>query len=765
VFSLAAGCDPELLPMALADGTTLGPYVIRGALGAGGMGEVYRAHDSRLGRDVAVKVLPAAMSRDPERRERFQREARAIAAMNHPHICAIHDVGQQDGIDFLVMELLAGESLAARIARGALPFAEAAPIAHAMLETLAAVHERGIVHRDLKPANIFLTPHGVKLLDFGLARAAEEADVASTALTREGAVLGSPRYMAPEQLRGGPIDHRTDLFAAAVVIHEMLAGQPPFAGRSPIELAHAIVYDAPAPLPAGTATSRCETALLAALAKDPASRPVSARAFASALEDDSATTGSGVAPALSRRALTRIIVLPFRLLKADPDTDFLGFSLADAISTSLAGFDSIVVRSSLTAMQLAGVAPDLRALAEQAAVDLALTGWLLRVGSQVRVAAQLIEVPQGSLLWSHTIQAPVEDLFQLQDTLAHAIVSSLHVPLTSREQRGVRADVPSSAEGYELYLRANQLMMDSTRWPEARSLYERAVVCDPGYAPAWARLGRLLRVSSKYGGPNPEADLARAERAFERALALNPDLAMAHHFYTHLEVELGRAVDAMVRLLTRARARRHDADLFAALVTTCRYCGLLDESAAAYEHTRRLDPTARTSVAYTFYLQGAYDRALETDADLHSFVSILSRFRLGDRDRALTNLRELEEGAPYDTTRTLARAYRAAMEGGPDVREAARRLRASRFRDPEGVYLLAMYLCAAGELEDALTAVDDAVRGGFHCPSSMRADPQWAAAASSPEFNRVLALADAGHQRAKEAFEATGGADVLAQLP
>ena len=189
--------------MALEDGTTLGPYVIRGALGAGGMGEVYRAHDARLGRDVAVKVLPSAMSRDPERRERFQREARAIAALNHPHICAIHDVGEQDGMDFLVMELLEGESLAARLARGPLPYDDVVPIACAVLDTLAVVHERGIVHRDLKPANIFLTPHGVKLLDFGLARGAEHADTASTAITREDVVLGSPRYMAPEQLRGG----------------------------------------------------------------------------------------------------------------------------------------------------------------------------------------------------------------------------------------------------------------------------------------------------------------------------------------------------------------------------------------------------------------------------------------------------------------------------------------------------------------------------------------------------------------------------------
>jgi eukaryotic-like serine/threonine-protein kinase len=749
--------------MALENGTTLGPYVIRGALGAGGMGEVYLAHDARLGRDVAVKVLPSAMSRDPERRERFQREARAIAALNHPHICAIHDVGEQDGMDFLVMELLAGESLAARLARGPLPYADVVPIACAVLDTLAVVHERGIVHRDLKPANIFLTPHGIKLLDFGLARGAEHSDSAATAITREDVVLGSPRYMAPEQLRGGAVDHRTDLFAAAVVVYEMLTGRPPFDGRTTIELAHAIAYEAPAPLPPGAATERCQTALLAALAKNAADRPMSARAFSASLAGDDTSTISRVATGESRRMLTRVIVLPFRLLKPDPDTDFLGFSLADAISASLAGLDSIVVRSSLTAMQLADAVPNLRAIAEQAAVDVVLTGSLLRVGSQVRVAAQLVEVPHGSLLWSHTIQAPVDDLFQLQDSIAHAIVSSLHVPLTSREQRDLRSDVPASAEAYEIYLRANQLMTEGGRWPEARALYERAVLLDPGYAPAWARLGRVLRVLSKYGGPDPEADLVRAERAFERALALNPDLTMAHHLYSHLEVELGRATEAMVRLLARARARRHDADLLAALVTTCRYCGLLDASVAAYEHARHHDPAVRTSVAYTFYLQGAHARAIETDLDLHSFASILSAFRLGDRAHAMRALRDLERTAPYETARILALSYRTAMEGGAEARAAARQLRGSSFRDPEGLYFLAMHLCDSGELDEALMALSVAVRGGFHCPASMRTDAMWRTAAGSPEFAQVLALADARHERAREAFEAAGGPEILAQ--
>ncbi len=592
--------------MPLVDGTWLGPYQIVAPLGSGGMGEVYRAHDARLVRDVAVKVLPSELSNDAARRQRFEREARAIAALNHPHICTVHDIGEQSGIEYLVMELLDGESLADRLARGPIPFDEALPQALTIVETLAVVHERGLVHRDLKPANIFLTRHGVKLLDFGLARDLQPASVADTAVTQTGFVMGTPRYMAPEQLRGGIADPRTDLFAAAAVIYEMVAGRPPFDAPTVVDLIHAIAFEEPPRLPDAVAPPAFERTLFQGLAKDPERRPANATLFAAALRGVDSSTQSTAEFVPTRRAPTRLIVLPFRLLRPDPETDFLSFSLADAVASSLAGLDTIVVRSTLTAMQYATAALDLRALAEQAAVDAALTGSLLRVGGEVRVAAQLIAVPQGSLLWSRTLQAPVQDLFQLQDTLTHAIVSSLHVPLAAREHHAQRQDVPTSPAAYELYLRGNQLMTDSSRWPDARKLYEQSLELDPGYAPAWARLGRVLRVMAKYAGTASEGEHLRAERAFERALALNPDLSMAHHLYAHLEVELGRALDAMLRLLTRAHARGNDPELFAGLVTTCRYCGLLDASVAAFERAQHLDPAVRTSVAYTFYVRGEY---------------------------------------------------------------------------------------------------------------------------------------------------------------
>ena len=269
------------------------------------------------------------------------------------------------------------------------------------------------------------------------------------------------------------------------------------------------------------------------------------------------------------------------------------------------------------------------------------------------MSAQLVEVPQGSVVWSRTIQAPVQDLFQLQDALTHAIVSSLHVPLAAREHHARRKDVPISAAAYELYLRGNQLMNDSARWADVRKLYEQALELDPGYAPAWARLGRMLRVMAKYSGTAAEGDRLKAERAFERALALNPDLSMAHHFYAHLEVEMGRATDAMVRLLTRARARGNDPELFAGLVTTCRYCGLLDESVAAFEAAQRLDPSVHTSVAYTFYVRGDYQRVIDTDSGSPPYAALLARYRL-DPEGARPRSTETERLAMYEGVRLVA---------------------------------------------------------------------------------------------------------------
>ena len=464
---------------------TIGPYEITGTLGEGGMGIVYAARDGRLDRTVALKMIRRALA-DPSAAERLRREARTAATVNHPNICQLYDIGEQDGELYIAMEYLDGEPLAVRLARGPLPLAEAVAIELAVLSALQALHNSGVMHRDLKPSNIYLTTHGVKLLDFGLARAIG-MDEAETRLTMPGTLLGTPRYLAPELIGGLPVDARGDIFAAGAVLYEMLTGDAPFTGRSLAEVVHAIVYDQPPALGGSPAVAAVDRVIHKAIAKRPHERYASAEAMADELRaamrlDDSGATTPAVRP------MTRLVVLPFRLLRPDADVDFLAFGLSDALTTSLSGLSSLVVRSSLAAAGLTGETVDLAQIAEKADVDAVLTGTLLRAGDQLRVTTQLVEVPGGTVRWSQQTQVRLGDIFQLQDALTSRIVDSLAVPLSAREERILKRDVPATAKAYEFYLRANQIAYQSKTWTVARDLYRQCLEEDPGYAPAWARL-------------------------------------------------------------------------------------------------------------------------------------------------------------------------------------------------------------------------------------------------------------------------------------
>ena len=317
------------------------------------------------------------------------------------------------------------------------------------------------------------------------------------------------------------------------------------------------------------------------------------------------------------RPTTRLIALPFRMLRPDADVDFLSFSLPDAVLSSLAGIQSLVVRSTLAG---AGYTTDegvnLKKIAAEAGVDAVLCGTLLRAAGQIRVSAQLLEASSGTILWSKTIQVELKDIFDVQDQLARAIVESLSIPLSSGDQRRLRRDLPASARAYEFYLRGNQLAYDISMLQVAGEMYQSALDEDPDFAPAWAKLGRVHRVLAKFGAERQEEHLRKADEAFQRALEINPDLSVAHNLYTNFEIEsLGRAKEAVARLLGRTRAQAADPELFAGLVIACRYCGLLDASLAADRHARRLDPTIRTSVAYTHFMRGDWERAVTADAD------------------------------------------------------------------------------------------------------------------------------------------------------
>jgi len=748
--------------MSFARGDRLGKYEIVASLGSGGMGEVYRALDPRLEREVAIKVLRSLAS-NAETQARLWREARSAASVSHPGICQIYDVGESDERLFIVMELLTGDSLAMRLKDGALKPDEAVTTALGILGALSALHSRQIVHRDLKPSNVFLTDGGIKLLDFGLARSSEPSGSEQT-ITKTGMVVGTPRYMAPEQWAEGALDPRSDLFAAGAILFEMLSGQPAFPGNDLMQVYHAIMSGQPAALAGSASVSAIDGVIHRALEKRPEDRYQSADAMAQALR--SAMTLSTDTSTVTVRPTTRLIAVPFRMLRPDPDVDFLSFSLPDAILTSLAGIQSLVVRSTLAG---AGYTSDeginLKKIAVDAGVDVVLCGTLLRAGGQIRVTAQLLEAPSGTILWSKTIQLEMKDIFDVQDQLARAIVESLSIPLSSGDQRRLRRDLPASARAYEFYLRGNQLAYDISMLQVAGDMYQSAVDEDPGFAPAWAKLGRVHRVLAKYGVEGRDEHFRKADESFRRALEINPDLSIAHNLYTNFEIEsLGRAKEAVARLLGRTRAQAADPELFAGLVVACRFCGLLDASLAADRHARRLDPAIRTSVAYTHFMRGDWERAVNADGDDPRWITNWSLPMLGRTAEAIASYRANEQRPLPPMVHLWLRASRQLLEGGRDEALASiDQFSTMHAFDPEGVYFIVRALAKLDQPSPALDLLEHhVVEAGFFCHQAFVSDPWLDSVRGERRFNAIVRRAQERSQDAEAEFRRLGGDRLLA---
>jgi serine/threonine protein kinase/Tfp pilus assembly protein PilF len=759
--------DPslELLPDEIPK--RIGHYVVLRKLGQGGMGIVYAARDERLERTVAVKTMES-LGDDETGRKRFWREARAAASVNHPNVCQLYEIGEDAGRLFIVMEMLEGEPLGERMRRGAFSVAEAAPIGLGILTALAALHARGIVHRDLKPSNVFLTPHGVKLLDFGLAKSAPLEDSPSPRsvdeLTRTGVFVGTPRYMAPEQVTGDPVDARTDLFSTAAILFEMLAGRPAFAGRTMVEILHATLHEQPPALSGSPAVASADRVIRRALSKRPAERFPSADAMAEELRTVTGVSGADT-PALAR-PLTRLVVLPFRALRPDPETDFLAFSLPDAIATSLSSVSSLIVRSSATAARFAGEAPDLKAIAAEADVDRVVMGTILRAGDQLRATAQLVEAPAGTLLTSETVQGSLGDLFRLQDDVARRVVDALSASLGGAVSSPTM-DAPRDGGAYQLYLRANQLAKSYDGLPEARDLYERALELDSRFAPAWAHLGRAHRVIGKYFDDSA-GSFAKAEPAFLRALELNPRLTIAHKFFAQLEADKGHATEAVVRLLREADRHGNDPELFAGLVHACRYAGLYEHAIAAHAEARRLDPNVPTSIEQTMLMTGDVDALLAVEqrplgGSGDEGIRVIGLGLAGRRDEARTRLRNIREMRAIPAFQPWTQYLMAWLDRRVDDM-MERMLDVSRLKireDPEAMFQEGWLLCDVGAYDRGLPHLRQAVERGYFAATALAGRPQFDALRGDAEFQNILADAEAGREKALAAFREAGGERLL----
>jgi TolB-like protein len=726
------------------------------------MGVVYAARDERLGRTVAVKTM-ASMRDDETARQRFWREARAAASVNHPNICQIHEVGEENGVLFIAMELLEGESLNDRLERGPMQVDECVPVAQGMLAALGALHDRGLVHRDLKPSNVFLTTHGVKLLDFGLARPEVSGLLAVGAtLTRSGALIGTPRYMPPEQVNGESVDARGDVFAAGAILFEMLAGRPAFGGASVVDVLHATLHEQPPALSGSPAIAAIDRVIRRALAKRPTDRFPSAKAMADELRE-LPDGNRASAPALAQ-PLTRIVVLPFRVLRPDPETDFLAFSLPDAIATSLAEVRSLVVRSTAAAARFAGETPDLKALAAEAGVDRVVMGTLLRAGDDVRATAQLVEAPAGTLLTSHTIQAPLGDLFGLQDDIARRVTDALALPLGATTTPA--PEPPHNPRAYEFYLRANELARSYDSMPQARELYGRALDLDPRFAMAWAHLGRCHRVIGKYIEDTPDSQ-QKARDAFDRALALAPRLSVAHKFYAHLEADVGQAMMGLQRLLREAARHGNDPELFAGVVHTARYCGLFDEAVAAHVEARRLDPNVATSLDQTLLTAGYLDRLLDAHRPTGAGsgdegIRIMALGFSERREEAREALHKMRSTMRIPLFHLWIDNLLAWIDRRPDdMNRQLDGLGLMIEKDPEAMFMRGWLLCDAGAHRDGFEFLQRAVNKGYFAATTLAQSPQFDRIRTDPAFKALQEQAEAGRFRALAAFKAAGGYELL----
>jgi serine/threonine protein kinase/tetratricopeptide (TPR) repeat protein len=748
----------------------IGHYGILRKLGEGGMGIVYEAHDERLDRRVALKTIRAPNA-DESARKLFWKEARSAARISHPGVCQLYEVGEdeQTGSLFLVMELLEGESLDLKLAKGPIPLCEAVQITTGILQALEALHAAGIVHRDLKPANVFLTAHGVKLLDFGLAQASDASSVCAAATEATVSVsvgdtlAGTPCYMAPEQVNRRPAGPATDLFAVGCILYEALTGKRAFSGTSAIEVLHAVLYDRPPALTGSPALAVADRVIRRAMEKQPQDRYASACAMSEELRETEMNEHNGVVP--RSRAITRLIVLPFRILRHHEASDFLAVGLPDAITSSLCGIDSVIVRSTLLASRLAdSTGMDLKRIGEQAEVDAILAGAILSDGEHIRVSTQLVEAATGTMIWTNTSQVSSRDVFGLQDELVDRIVHSLTLPLTAREHRLLKHDVPANADAFECYLRASQLTVAQNVQDMllARDLYIRCLEADPRYAPAWARLGRVHRFIGKFVEEETE-NLARAEEAFQKSFSLNPDLALAHNLYTSLEADLGRALSAMERLLKRSQAHRNDPDLFTGLVQACRYCGLLNASVAAHERARRLDPQVRTSVSWTFRYLNDIQAALDHSVSADEHATHLAWAPPGREQEAVAMLREREKANPPGRLRhvflVLGRTY---LEGNrAKSLEAIEQCLQVQFHDPEARFGLGAFLAKLNEPKLALETISQALEEGYVSHDMLHYHPWLESLRSHPGFAKLAGRAAERNSQAQAVFLDNGGDRLL----
>ncbi len=722
----SAGADLE--------GQTVGPYLVHEKLGQGGMGVVHRATDGRLDRIVALKFLSSVLTDDPLAKRRLLREARIAAAIDHANVCTIFDIGEtEDATLYLAMAYYEGATLREMLGKEPLGFERATKIARSVAAGLAAGHDLGIVHRDIKPSNVLVTRSGdVKILDFGIAT----SDTEET-LTEAGGVLGTPGYMAPEQVRGQPADARADVWALGVLLYEMLCGVPPFRRDSPSATLYAIVNEPAAPLRERgvEAPERVIDLIETCLAKDPGDRPASTSEVFAALEPGEGSlrsTHRPESPTLTvpdtldaAKSVPSLAVLPFTDMSADKDQGYFCEGIAEEILTTLGRLPGLEVAARIASFQFRDGTSDPALIGRKLGVEHILQGSVRKQGDQLRITVHLVSAGDGHQLWSHRYDRKFVDVFAVQEDIATQTVNELGAFFPEGAGRRLQAEAPRNIWAYEPYLRARYKAWEGDRASVERACtdFRAAIERDASFGRAYAGLADCHAWLYYWYGGSP-ADLEAALQHSRQAIELSPDLAEAH-------TGRGNALGLI---------------------------GKESEAEAAFESALRIDP--KLFEAYWFYgrfcwSQGRLDRAVELFGEA-------ARVRPEDFQALIlagTALQELgrHDEAQRSRTEGLARArhqldlqpknVRALALGGGvlvetgNPREGFAWIERSLLLSGEEPWVLYNAACSharAGNLEQSLELLERAVDGGIWHRQWLENDPDMEALRSRPEFVALL---------------------------
>ena len=795
-------------------GQTVSHYRILGKLGGGGMGVVYEAEDLKLGRHVALKFIPENLAGDAKSLERFEREARAASLLNHPNICTIHGIEDNNGHPFIVMEKLEGESLKQSIGGQAMATDRVLDISIQVADALAASHAKGIVHRDIKPANIFLTPTGqVKVLDFGLAKLVHNVGTDSDggrtddSLTAVGIIPGTAVYMSPEQARSEEIDFRSDLFSFGVVMYEMSTGKKPFTGKNSLMTLDSVLHAKPIPpaelnpkMPVelegiiGKAMEKDRQARyqsatqmkadLQQLKRESESGQIKSAFHSGRLRVASKTFGRagshrwlfwllGATAALlvtvlaavgaywvkhrsmaSAELQNAIAVLPLVNMNGDIAVDYLRFALADELTSVLTYSRSLDVRPSSATRKYVGQDLDSRKIGLQLHVGKLLTGHFTRMGDKLSVTLEAIDVSNDRLLWEATVSAPVNDLIALQSQLSTQVQQGL-LPVLGAGGALSTASRPKSQEAYDLYLHSLALPHDPGPNKDAIAVLEHVVGVDPGYAPAWEALGQRYYFDSYYGGGG-EKMFQSSNSAYERALALDPNrVAAASNLITNRveRGELGRAYDAANDLVRR---RPQSGDAHFALSYVLRYAGMQEQATQECNTARSLDPGNFNfrSCAWAFLQLGKTDRAMDfvhLDAGSEWAAWATPYVYLAAGNLAQARASAKDVAKAPFYHRDLLIAC-TQTQPPADMDRIVREAETSVMTepDPEEWYRVGSLMAHCGQKDAALRLLKAAVQQNYCAYSALLEDPLLKDLRKETAFNQVLTASSACQAALKE---------------